>query len=576
MLWVFQDQSELKRIQRRLKESEERFQLAAQGANDGLWDWHLKTNELYFSPRWLNMLGYTEKEFHNSLADWLNLVHPADKRELSIRLHDHLSKRNSRFRHEYRIQDKTGDYRWVLAQGMLILDENGGPYRFAGSQTDITEMKRMERQLIHDSTHDLLTNLPNRLLFREELGKLLHQAQAHAINFAIVQLNLDQFQLINNGLGHLFGDQILMIVASRLQSLVKPADTVARLGGDEFGLLLTESQTPETVAQFAARIIATLAEPVTVHGQDMVLSAGIGIVIHQPQHINVGQLLGDAATAMHHAKAMGAGNWILFNEEMRAHAISRIQLESKLRRAIEQHEIQVFFQPILNSKTRKPESMEALVRWFDPEKGIINPAAFIPLAEETSLILPLGEFVLRKACQEAIKWHAMGYPHLTVAVNLSPKQFALHDLCERIATIMTESGMPREKLHLEITESQLMENPQHAIEVLKGLRELGISISIDDFGTGYSSLAYLKRFPINTLKIDRTFVEGLPIEHDDVEISKAIIALAHSLKLDIVAEGVETEAQAEFLQHEGCSLLQGFLFARPMPAAEIGPWLDRF
>lgn len=573
-MWVFQDQGEIRRLQRRLKESEERFQLAAQGANDGLWDWHLKTNDLYFSPRWLNMLGYAEKDFHNSLADWLNLVHPTDKRDLSIRLHEHLTKRNSRFRHEYRIQDKTGDYRWILVQGMLIMDENGDPYRFAGSQTDITEMKRMEKQLIHDSTHDLLTNLPNRLLFREELGKLMQRASAaNADQFAIVQLNLDQFQLINNGLGHLFGDQVLMVVAGRLLSLVGEQDTVARLGGDEFAILLTGSHTPESVSQFAAKVLAILAEPLNVHGQEIVLSAGLGIVIRSPQHPNVGQILGDAATAMHHAKAMGAGNWILFSEDMRTHAIARIQLESKLRRAIEQHEIQVFFQPILNATDHKPESMEALVRWFDPEKGQINPASFIPLAEETSLILPLGEFVLRKACQEAIKWHALGFTQLTVAVNLSPKQFQQPNLHERISQIMTETGMPRNKLHLEITESQIMENPVHAIETLKGFRDLGISISIDDFGTGYSSLAYLKRFPINTLKIDRTFVEGLPLEHDDAEISRAIIALARSLKLDLIAEGVETEEQAEFLRKEGCHLLQGFLFARPMPAQDVPHWL---
>ncbi|HSQ42654.1 MAG TPA: EAL domain-containing protein [Fibrobacteraceae bacterium] len=573
-LWIFENQGELRRVQRRLKESEERFQLAAQGANDGLWDWHLKTNELYFSPRWLNMLGYSEKDFHNSLADWLNLVHPADKRELSIRLHEHLTKRNSRFRHEYRIQDKTGDYRWVLAQGMLILDENGDPYRFAGSQTDITEMKRMERQLIHDSTHDLLTNLPNRLLFREELGKLMQRSFERAnLSFAIIQLNLDQFQLINNGLGHLFGDQVLMIVAGRLLSLVEEADTVARLAGDEFAVLLASAQTSESVAQFAAKIIATLAEPVNVHGQEIVLTAGLGIVIRNPQHSNVGQLLGDAATAMHHAKAMGVSNWVLFSEEMRVHAITRIQLESKLRRAIEQHEIQVFFQPIVSAETHQVCSLEALVRWFDPEKGLISPASFIPLAEETSLILPLGEFVLRKACQEAIKWHAMGFTDLTVAVNLSPKQFQQPNLHERIAQIMEETGMPRNKLDLEITESQVMENPQHAIEILKRLRDLGISISIDDFGTGYSSLAYLKRFPINTLKIDRSFVEGLPVEHDDTEISRAIIALAHSLKLDLIAEGVETEAQAEFLRQEGCNLLQGFLFAKPMPATDVPAWL---
>lgn len=569
-IWLFQDQGEVRRLQRRLKESEERFQLAAQGANDGLWDWHLKTNDLYFSPRWLNMLGYAEKDFHNSLADWLNLVHPADKRELSIRLHEHLTKRNSRFRHEYRIQDKTGDYRWILAQGMLVLDENGDPYRFAGSQTDITEMKRMEKQLIHDSTHDLLTNLPNRLLFREELGKLMQRNGEH---FAIVQLNLDQFQLINNGLGHLFGDQVLMVVAGRLLSLVGEEDMVARLGGDEFAILLSGSHSPESVSQFAATVLASLAEPLNVHGQEIVLSAGLGIVIRNPQHPNVGQILGDAATAMHHAKAMGAGNWILFNEDMRTHAIARIQLESKLRRAIEMHEIQVFFQPILNSTDLKPTSMEALVRWFDPEKGQISPASFIPLAEETSLILPLGEFVLRKACQEAIKWHAMGFTHLTVAVNLSPKQFQQPNLHERISQIMVETGMPRDKLHLEITESQIMENPVHAIEILKGLRELGISISIDDFGTGYSSLAYLKRFPINHLKIDRTFVEGLPHEHDDMEISRAIIALARSLKLDIIAEGVETEEQSEFLRREGSHMLQGFLFAKPMPAQEVPQWL---
>ncbi len=576
-LLVLEDSSEIRRIQMRLQESEERFQLAAQGSNDGIWDWNLKSNEIYFSPRWLHMLGYSESSFTPNLAAWLNLVHPSDKREFSLRLQEYLTKKDSRFRHEYRIQDKTGRFRWVLAQGMLILNDLGVPYRFAGSQTDITEMKRMERQLIHDSTHDLLTDLPNRLLFREELGKhMLHGQNLPPLPFALILLNLDKFQLINNGLGHLIGDQVLIEASKRLSALISESDMVARLGSDEFAMLLSESQTPESVAQFAAKIVSALAVPIQANEQqEIVLSAGLGIVIRSPGHSSVSQMLGDVATAMRHAKVIGGSSWVLFNDEMRAEAITRLQLESKLRKAIDQHEIEVYFQPILNSRTRRIESFEALVRWIDPDKGVINPAAFIPLAEETALIIPLGEYVLRKACLEAIMWHSHGFPELSVAVNLSPRQFQLPNLRDRIAQIMTETGMPRDRLHLEITESQVMENPMQAIEVLKGLRELGISISIDDFGTGYSSLAYLKRFPINILKIDRTFVEGLPLEHDDVEISRAIIALGKNLKFDLVAEGVETLEQANFLQAEGCHLLQGFLFSKPMPAPNVLEWLQK-
>ena len=501
--WIFHDESEKVSLQNRLRESEERFQLAAQSSNDGLWDWHLKTDELYFSPRWLNMLGYSEEDFQNNLSDWLNLVHPVDKKELSKRLQEHLSKKHNRFRHEYRIQDNMGEYRWILIQGMLVLDENKEPHRFAGSQSDITEIKRMERQLIHDSTHDALTDLPNRILFREKINGLMQNCKDNPeATFALVQLNLDQFQLINNGLGHLFGDQVLTIVATRLNSLMTEQDVLARMSGDEFAILLTTAQTPETVGEFVAKLQNILAEPLIVNGQHIVLSAGMGIVIRNEEHTQVAQLLGDVATAMHHAKAMAPGSWILFTEEMRSHAINRIQLETKLRRAIEQKEMQVFFQPIIDYTTGVVKHFEALVRWFDPERGMIQPASFIPLAEETNLIIPLGEFVLRKSCQELMKWYAAGYKDIGISVNLSPKQFQQENLHERISTIIQETGIISGALTLEVTESQIMENPSHAIDVLNKLQALNVNVSVDDFGTGYSSLAYLKKLPINTLKID--------------------------------------------------------------------------
>lgn len=576
-IWIFRDTTSLARIRQKLKESEERFLVAAQGANDGLWDWHLKTDELYLSPRWMSMLGYAERDFHNNLADWLNLIHPADKKEFAAKLKEHMARRSKRFRHEYRIMDKMGEYRWVLAQGVLILDEKGDPHRFAGSQTDITEKKRMEKQLIHDTLHDPLTNLPNRILFREHISRSLDRAKAgQGTSFALIQLNLDGFQLINNGMGHLFGDQVLVVIALRLLELAGNTNCVARLAGDEFSILLDTPHNTQSIEEFVNKLINIIGNPIPVNGQDLVLSAGIGVVLHSPHHASVAHLLGDVATAMHFAKAKGAGRWVLFSEDMRAEAVSRLKLETRLRKALENDEIQVYLQPMLRSSDLRITGFEALARWTDTQEGVIHPGAFIPVAEQTGLIIPLGECILRKACLAAVSWFRDGFHNVYVSVNLSARQFQQPDLIARISKVLETSGLPSHLLHLEITESQIMENPAKAIEVLQGLQSLGVGISIDDFGTGYSSLAYLKRFPINTLKIDRTFVMDLPDDSEDAAITRAIIALAHSLHLSVVAEGVETQEQGQFLREAGCEQLQGFYYSRPMPSEQAQAWIKKW
>lgn len=561
------DISDRKRTEEALWETKERYALAIMGANDGIWDWNLLSNQIYFSPRWKAMLGYSESDLGNHPQDWFNLIHPQDAERVKLNLMLHQQGQTQHFEQEYRIQHKNGSYRWVLSRGIAVRDSEGIPYRMAGSLTDNTERQLAEQQLLHDALHDPLTGLPNRTLFMDRLGQVIRQARRRSdYRFAILFIDLDRFKVINDSLGHLAGDHLLIDLSERLLTCLRPDDTVARLGGDEFVILIDDLQGTQDATQVASRIKELLERPFSLNGQVVFTSASIGITLSTAQHTAPQDYLRNADIAMYQSKNAGGDRYTLFTDAMHTSAIARLQLETDLRRAVERQELRLQYQPILSLATEHVIGFEALVRWQHPTEGLIFPNKFISLAEETGLIIPIGKWVLEEACHQMQSWCsqiAVNYP-LLISVNLSSKQLAQPDFISQIDRILAQTGLNPSWLKLEITESMILENTDAAQETLHQLKERQIQLSMDDFGTGYSSLNYLHRLPIDLLKIDRSFINEMDKSAESLELVKAIISIAHSLRMDVVAEGIETQDQLQQLQILGCEFGQGYLFSRPV------------
>ena len=426
-----------------------------------------------------------------------------------------------------------------------------------------------EDQLRFIATHDSLTDLPNRSLFNERLRHALHQGTRYTRGIAVMFIDMDRFKVVNDSLGHSAGDRLLQDSAKRLAECLRESDTVARLGGDEFVVMIENFTAPKDAIAVAQKVLASLAKPFFVDGQEFLMSASIGISTFPDDGKDAEMLLKNADIAMYRAKDQGRNNYQFYSAQMNKHTFERLAMESSLRRAVERNEFQLHYQPKLDLRTGAIAGVEALVRWQHPDWGMVSPAQFIPLAEETGLIVQIGEWVLRAACEQNKRWRDQGIPPLRVAVNLSARQFAQKTLLSDIAKTIAQSGLTPDCIELEITESLVMTNPEHATETLHKLKTMGISLSIDDFGTGYSSLAYLKRFPIDCIKIDRSFIKDIPTEADDMAITRGVIALGHSLRLKVVAEGVETVEQRDFLRSNDCDEMQGYLFSKPLPAEEV-------
>jgi diguanylate cyclase (GGDEF)-like protein/PAS domain S-box-containing protein len=573
-VWSFRDVTERVRVERALRESEERYALAARGANDGLWDWNLTTDEVYYSPRWKAMLGYAEDEIGGSPFQWLNRVHREDVERLKAQINAHVAGLTPQLEDEHRVFHKDGAYRWVLCRGVAVRNGNAKAYRMAGSQTDITERKLAEEQLLHDAFHDTLTALPNRALFIDLLARSLGRAQRRAdYRFAVLFIDLDRFKVINDSLGHTVGDELLQAMTRRIERCVRPGDTVARLGGDEFTILVDDIGSSSDATRVADRVQTELSKPFTLRGHEVFTSASIGIALSATGYSRAEELLRDADIAMYRAKALGKARYEVFDTAMHARAKALLELETDLRRAIDRHEFVLQNQPVVSLSSGLIVGFEGLIRWRHPQRGLIGPAAFIPIAEETGLIIPIGRWVLREACRQAQEWEqkfpAMG--NLAISVNLSGKQFAQARLVEDVDQALKESGLDANRLRLEITESAVMEDAPSAMAMIDQLRALNVKIDIDDFGTGYSSLSYLQRFEIDNLKIDRSFVSAIGNDRgENAEIVRTIVTLARHLGMDAVAEGVETPDQLALLRELGCQRVQGFLFAAPVEGGEAG------
>jgi diguanylate cyclase (GGDEF)-like protein/PAS domain S-box-containing protein len=548
-----------------LKESEERYALAARGANDGLWDWNITSGDIYFSPRWGHMLGYSESESWSSNEQWFSHIHDDDRERVRAEIGAHCEGKTPEFACEYRMRKKNGGYIWTLSRGIAVRDPSGKAIRMAGSQTDITEGKVL----------DPLTNLPNRLYMIDRLESAIETVRKQGTLFAVLFVDLDQFKLVNDSLGHGAGDELLIDVAGRLRASVRSSSRrgglgesiVARIGGDEFAIFLGLLQDETDASTIATRILERLAEPFHFEGHHMFVSASIGIALSSTGNTPE-ELLHNADTAMYLAKTNGKARFEFFNEGLRELVTTRFETETGLRKAIKAHELVLHYQPIISLADNCIYGFEALVRWNHPERGLIPPGEFIPVAEGSDLIVLLGRWVLIEACQQLADWQRRfaSLPPLAISVNVSARQLIDSRLVEDVRFALAESGLNPESLALEVTESSIMGNADRTLATLNRLKAMKVRLKIDDFGTGYSSLSYLQRLPFDSLKIDRSFVRGLGDGNGSLDIVRAILELARSLRLRVIAEGVETEEQLSSLHLLGCNFIQGFLFSKPIDA----------
>ena len=571
----------------RLNESQRRLSNAQRIGEMGDWVWDVQRNRIVPSDQAWRIFGHTAAEPPLDRESYLRMMHPDDTERVR-KAFERSVENGDAFAIEHRVVQASGATRHLHQQVEVIeRDASGRALQLAGAVHDITRRKDTEEQIRRLAYFDTLTGLPNRLLFTEQLHKALADAKREGQQVAIMFVDLDHFKRVNDTLGHGAGDELLRVVSARLAHSVRPLDvigrdasqregnSIARLGGDEFIIMLSELHGATDAAAVARRLVAALTEPVVIQCTELYISASVGIAMYPYDGVDIDTLLMNADTAMYRAKEAGRGGFQFYDRSMNARALERLVMEAMLRRALERNEFVLHYQPRISLETGCIVGAEALIRWQHPERGLVSPREFITLAEETSLVIPIGDWALAEVCRQSAAWQAQGVTPVPVAVNLASTHLRERNLPDLVTRVLQYNNLAPRLLEIEVTESILMADPELSVETARRLKEIGVHLSIDDFGTGYSSLSYLKKLPISALKIDQSFVRDLATDPDDAAIISAIIAMAHSLKLKVVAEGVETEAQRAFLKEHGCDEFQGYLISRPVEAKEFALLLER-
>lgn len=577
---LVQDVTEKRRAEAALRESEERLKLAVTATRSGIWDADLRLGTCWWSPEFIAMLGYDDDEMPPRIGVWEQLIHPEDRAWTVTLAKRFIEGQTASYRPIYRLRRKDGSWIWIEAVGHCVRAADGKAVRFIGAMSDVTERKRHEAELLRLSTRDPLTGLPNRALTLDRLSHALKAARRRGRRAAALYIDLDRFKLVNDSLGHDVGDALLKKLVEALRGALRASDTLGRLGGDEFVVVAEELDGPQDAARVAENILNVARRPFEAEGRALFTPLSVGIAMDCDPDEDAAALLRHADTAMQAAKSGGGGTYRFFMPEMNAEAVARLEIERDLRAAVDAGQFIVHYQPKFAVNDLALVGAEALVRWRHPVKGMIPPNDFIPVAEQTGLIAALGAIVLREAMRQTVEWRRRGLPPLPVAVNLSVRQLPDETACLPILAVLEQEEADPALLELEITETTMMDNIRQIVPALRRLRESGVAVAVDDFGTGYSSLAYLRKLPITTLKIDRSFINDVETDADSAAIAATIISMGRQLGLQVVAEGIENKGQLAFLRRHGCDMAQGFFLAKPMSAdaferrfANGGSWL---
>jgi diguanylate cyclase (GGDEF)-like protein/PAS domain S-box-containing protein len=603
----------VKRIRSNLEKSNERFGLATYGSDAVIWDVDMSTMVYYFSDSWYELLGYERDEAGEAQGGWKNLIHPEDAEQEHRQRTQHLEGRTPYYYSEYRMRSKSGEYKWFQARGKVLRNAGGGFIRFAGSMVDVTDRKGYESKLQMsyqelESTYeeltalqdelleqynkvvenqallqtseekyrllaynDVLSGLPNRLSLTEALERFIKDhSGGHA---ALFFLDIDNFKYINDTMGHTFGDELLVKVGERLLNLSDGRSKHFRFGGDEFVILFQDNQGFEEVIAYADSLVQGFKDPFQLNESIVHISTSIGIAQYPDNGLNAEELLKNADIAMYKAKEAGKGTYVIYGRDMQQHFDERMVIETHLRNAIANHELSLHYQPLVDTASGGIWGFEALIRWNSPVLGFVSPLSFIKIAEDCRLIVPIGEWVLRKACQFIKELHGQGYEGYHISVNISVIQLMLVDFTDMVLGILQETGLAPEYLELEITESIFMESFEAISSKLELLKQKGVGIALDDFGTGYSSLSYLKQLPITTLKIDKSFIDSIDTPNN-MSLVRSIVTIGHDMGLNVTAEGVETPEQLAFLERTSCDKIQGYYISRPIPQPEVADWVE--